>query len=235
MANTSPDNIYYPVSTDQINPLATRFAALANSVQNALNAHPYTVADHAALKALVGMTTGSLAVVVEGGAIFEYNGTAWIQKTEGHFTSAAARSTAYAKASSAYLVPGATSYISGSEVMYTYGNGQWRAPLSNVVSQATVLVGSVPPVGTQLIRQTKVATVSSNSSGDASIAYDSAFPNGVLSVQLQRRDYSSLGMTIEILASSQSLTQANFRIYGSNGSPVGAASGFSYAMEVVGW
>jgi hypothetical protein len=36
MATTSPDNIRYPVSTDQIAPLETHFANLANDVQTAL-------------------------------------------------------------------------------------------------------------------------------------------------------------------------------------------------------
>lgn len=37
MATTSPDNIYYPVSTDQVAPLATHFQTLATSTQTALN------------------------------------------------------------------------------------------------------------------------------------------------------------------------------------------------------
>lgn len=38
MATTSPDNIYYPTSSNQIAPLETVFSTLAASVQTALNA-----------------------------------------------------------------------------------------------------------------------------------------------------------------------------------------------------
>lgn len=55
-ANTSPDNITYPVSTDQIAPLETVFATLATSVQLALTAQAKyfigTVATQAARDAI---------------------------------------------------------------------------------------------------------------------------------------------------------------------------------------
>ena len=66
-----------------------------------------SIADLAALALLTGMTTGNLRVVQEGGALFEFNGTAWAQQTEATFASSAARDSAYAKASSAFLTAGA--------------------------------------------------------------------------------------------------------------------------------
>ena len=66
-----------------------------------------SIADLAALALLTGMTTGNLRVVQEGGALFEFNGTAWAQQTEATFGSSAARDSAYAKASSAFLTAGA--------------------------------------------------------------------------------------------------------------------------------
>lgn len=55
-ANTSPDNITYPVSTDQVAPLETVFATMATSVQNAFDASrrnfSAVVADLAARNAL---------------------------------------------------------------------------------------------------------------------------------------------------------------------------------------
>lgn len=125
MANTTPDNIYYPVVGDQMNPLAGKFALLASSVQNALNAHPYNPSDLTALAALSGMSSGSLAVVQEGGAVFEYNGTAWIQITEARFATAAARDTAYAKASGAYRNTNARARLADRGYVTAYFGTAW--------------------------------------------------------------------------------------------------------------
>ena len=104
-ASTSPDNITYPISTDAFGPLETSFATMATSVQTALNnTKTYRTADHISLNAMTGMASGALATVIEGGAIFAYNGTIWIQETPAYFASLGARDTAYAKASGAYRV-----------------------------------------------------------------------------------------------------------------------------------
>lgn len=109
MPLTAPDNLFKPDSTTQITPLETTLAAMQDSVQTALNTRAvksYKPADLAALAAITTMTSGDLAVVLEGGAIFEY-GTSWVQRTEARFGSASARDTAYAKASGVYRVQGA--------------------------------------------------------------------------------------------------------------------------------
>ena len=104
-ASTSPDNITYPISTDAFGPLETSFATLATSVQTALNGlKTYRTADHISLAAITGMATGALATVIEGGAIFDYNGTIWVQSTPATFATNTARDTAYAKATGAYRV-----------------------------------------------------------------------------------------------------------------------------------
>jgi hypothetical protein len=80
MANTTPDNIYYPVASDQITDLNVIFANQANSVQNALNRHTYKPADITALNALTGMLPGDLALVLSTYTMFMYTGstTGWV-------------------------------------------------------------------------------------------------------------------------------------------------------------
>lgn len=112
-ASTSPDNIIYPVSTDAFGPLETAFATMATSIQTALNStKTYRTADLNSLAAITGMATGSLASVIEGGAIFAYDGTLWQQKTQATFASSGVRDTAYAKATGSYKINGVMIYRS---------------------------------------------------------------------------------------------------------------------------
>lgn len=101
MAANTADGITYPVSTDGYS-YAAQMATLATTTQAALDKRARKPADLAALAAYSGMTSGDLAIVAEGGAIFRYNGTVWVQTTPAVFASASARDTAYAKASAAY-------------------------------------------------------------------------------------------------------------------------------------
>lgn len=72
MATTTPDGIYYPISTTQIAPLETQFSTLATSVQTALtNKKQITVANAAALGALTLATYPNYTAYVSG------NGTTW--------------------------------------------------------------------------------------------------------------------------------------------------------------
>lgn len=109
VANTTR-GITYPTGTDQVAPLHTVFATMATSIDTALGKIIFRPADLAALAAITGMLSGDIAIVAEGGALFEYNGTAWAQKTEAHFASATTRDTAYSKANGVYRVPSATVY-----------------------------------------------------------------------------------------------------------------------------
>lgn len=124
-ANTSPDNIVYPVSTDAVAPLESVFATLAISIQNALNKHPFATADLASLAAITGMAAGDLAEVIEGGAIFRYSGTGWVQATAATFGSASARDTAYAKASGAFRVAQAEAIVTADNISYIYTGSAW--------------------------------------------------------------------------------------------------------------
>lgn len=87
-AYTSPDNIQYPVSTDQVAPLETVFANLAQSTQNALTAvvnqvndqlqiHTYRWANAGERTAQTGMAAGDLGYQMDTDVIYLYQGAAW--------------------------------------------------------------------------------------------------------------------------------------------------------------
>ncbi len=97
MATTSPDNIYYPISTTQIAPLETQFSTLATSVQTAFNAHKQiTVATAAALGALTLATYPNYVAYVSGNGSLWYNtGTKWQLANEPVVASSAARDALY--------------------------------------------------------------------------------------------------------------------------------------------
>jgi hypothetical protein len=79
-ANTTPDGIVYPTSGDQVSPLETVFANMANSVQTAINkrqGYYYRWADNAARLAQTGMRSGDKGFQVDTGYEFRYNGTKW--------------------------------------------------------------------------------------------------------------------------------------------------------------
>lgn len=83
-ANTSPDNIQYPVSTDQVAPLNTVFENLANSVQSALTlrgpTNPtwhYRWTNAAARTAQTGMRAGDVGYQADTNTAYYYNGSSW--------------------------------------------------------------------------------------------------------------------------------------------------------------
>ena len=128
-ANTSPDNITYPTSTDSFGPLETQFATLATSVQTAFNnGKTYRTADHVSLAAISGAASGALATVIEGGAIFAFDGSAWQQKTYANFPTSGARDTAYAKAGGIYRVVGLAQVFRTDRGNAEYWNGTGWMP-----------------------------------------------------------------------------------------------------------
>jgi hypothetical protein len=124
VANTTR-GITYPTGTDDVAPLQTVFATMATSIDTALGKLTFRPADLAALAALVGMSPGDIATVLEGGAIFRYTGTSWVQATPASFSSSAARDTAYAKASGTYRVGTARVFRTDTNYEEMFVNGGW--------------------------------------------------------------------------------------------------------------
>lgn len=80
-ANTSPDSIVYPVSTDQVAPLETVFANMATSIQTALNGRAvknYRWANSTARGSQTGMQAGDLGYQVDSGDTYRYSGSDWV-------------------------------------------------------------------------------------------------------------------------------------------------------------
>jgi hypothetical protein len=95
-ANTSPDNIVYPVSTDPVAPLETVFANMANSVQDALDGfrtdfddftaeraiQTFRWANTAARTAQAGMVAGDVGYQEDTKVNYIYSGSAWVATTD---------------------------------------------------------------------------------------------------------------------------------------------------------
>jgi hypothetical protein len=96
-AYTSPDNIQYPVSTDQVAPLETVFANLADSTQTALTGfrgdwnnfntqhaiRTFRWANAAARTAQTGMAAGDRGYQIDTATDYVYTGSAWTVNTGG--------------------------------------------------------------------------------------------------------------------------------------------------------
>ncbi|AXA97579.1 hypothetical protein [Microbacterium sp. PM5] len=128
---------------------------------------------------------------------------------------------------------GATAYQIDAGLTWSRRAGSW---VNTTPTFSGVLFGPALPAGAVLIEKMGVTgLVATNGSGDASIAYPTAFPNGVLFAEVRRFDFTSLGATSEIINATQSLTQLNFRVYASNGSPLTSTPNLKYVYRVVGW
>lgn len=108
-------------------------------ILNRYQLRTYRVADLNALDTLIGMETGSLAVVLSGNALFEYVAGGWRQLTESVFATTALRDAAYALAAGAYAVLGARSRVTGTGITYRHNGTAWKAWESDWITYAPAL------------------------------------------------------------------------------------------------
>jgi hypothetical protein len=104
-------------STDPVSPLENLFNTQAAALQAQIIYN--STADLASLNGITA-TAGLTYVVLEGGALFVGDGTKFVQLTNAKFATTGARDTAYAKASAAYKVQGATATDNTTYTTYTY-------------------------------------------------------------------------------------------------------------------
>lgn len=234
-ASTSPDNIPYPISTDAFGPLESVFAAMATGLQTALNNKgTYRTADLASLITLTGMTTGSLATVIEGGATFEWNGTIWVQKTRASFTSTSTRDAAYAKASAQFLVTGVAIATVGAQDCVWNGtvwvNSAIRmsgAPSNGVVASGAAFTNITTPM-----IQGGTAVISLNGSSSGTISFDQPFPNGVLTVIPVNGDASARGSSN---LSVNGVTLSNFTVVAYTAGALAGGGAYRVNWLAIGW
>lgn len=102
------------------------------------------VADFDALAAAstAELLSGDLAYVTEGAVIVVWSGLAWTQATTAKFATATARDTAYAKASAAYRVAGATSRIATDLFDRQYAGTKWLPMGGNLPILPTSVAGT---------------------------------------------------------------------------------------------
>ena len=122
--------------------------------------------------------------------------------------------------------------------MYVFRSGSWKKSGSVVLAAPpAVLAGSIPPANARLLEQAGQVTVSTSAGGDVTLTFPTAFPNGLLSVQLQRQGFGTYGVTIEVGSDTVPPTLAAyvFRVFAANGTPVASAAGLKYSFVAIGW
>lgn len=213
-ANTSPDNITYPVSTDAVAPLETVFATMATSVQTALSNFRSSklnlvVADLAALALVTGMSVGQLAIVTEGGAVFEYNGTTWVQQTIAQFSTTGARDTAYAKASSAYLVAWtAQALITSTGQNLQYNGSAWVNPFSSGLNP--IVPTSVAGTGVT-VSSSGVVTLTAASIASMNGVFSSTYDNYLILADFPTHSTGSATQMRLRLAGTDDVTASSYQ------------------------
>lgn len=169
----TPVPIYYPDENAPVAPLENLFKLVADSVAAGFSSGGVPrVADLAALFTSVG-NAGDMLRVIEGGAIFQYVGSGWVQRTEARFASTSVRDTAYAKASGVYRVPGvARVRIDGRSYPMVWAGtasvGSWVAEVGMIQLRPP----TVDPPAT--------ASIDAGGTGVMSSANDTAFANSLL-------------------------------------------------------
>ncbi len=124
---TSPWNLPLFGAGDSVAPLEGNFNLISNALNTSLSSAFAAPADLDGLAAVTGMVAGSVALVLDSGATFRYNGVHWVQATPATaFISLALLSTAYAKGAGAYLVAGATCRIPSESFERRYTGTNWR-------------------------------------------------------------------------------------------------------------
>lgn len=126
-ANTSPDNIIYPVSTDAVSPLETVFANMAQSVQDALtgNRTPYANVGGLPGSAITGQAA---LVLTTPGAWWQWDGSAWQMRGVAQFADGTARDSALTSPQAGWQ-----SRIATETFDRQYSGSAWIASVDSVV------------------------------------------------------------------------------------------------------
>lgn len=223
-ASTSPDNITFPISTDSFGPLETAFAVLATSVQTALNGtKTYRTADHTSLAAITGMAPGALATVIEGGAIFDYNGTIWIQSTPAIFATTSARDTAYAKAGGAYRVLGAQVRITAGGYLTQWStiSSSWRSVEAGLVRIVPTVAGTGVTVDVNgKVTFVAATTISLNN------CFSADFDHFLVSIDCSVVTVAA-NLMLRLRAAGVDLATASYQYGGTTGNGTATPSGFN--------
>lgn len=104
-----------------------------------------------------------------------------------------------------------------------------------VVGATAGLVGGVLPAAATILEQSGRYPLSTNFNADTAIIFPVPFPAGVLSVHLQRYDFSALGPTLEILNTVQGLDRVNFRVYVPSTGAALVGANLEYTYIATGW
>ncbi|MGE0399952.1 MAG: hypothetical protein AB7T06_24770 [Kofleriaceae bacterium] len=144
------------------------------------------VADLDALAALTNMGTGDIREVVELAAMFMYTGSAWVQISDAYFASAAARDTAYNKASAVYKVAGrANIFRTDTGYRQSWDGTGWRY-------QSGALIPVIPTSAVNAtVGASGVVTFSSAASVSLNGCFNSQFDNYVIQIEITSKTANS--------------------------------------------
>lgn len=131
-----------------------RLLALETDVETLQDRVTVRVADFTALAAAATgeLLSGDLAYVTEGRVIMAWSGSTWFQVTTATFASAAARDTAYAKASAAYRVAGAKSALTSiPDNEFVYTGSAWVPASPGAIAIRVVRASNTPALSTAYV------------------------------------------------------------------------------------
>lgn len=164
-ANWSAIDTFAGTTNTSLGTLTTNLTNLSNrhQVQAGATQANFIAADLTALALITvaaGAQTGDTATVTEGGAVFSFNQVTpvWTQLTPATFASSAARDTAYAKASAAYLVQGAqvrrtdTGWVEQYSALYNSGTN----PVGAVTAGWYPVTGLLPYISARNLTATAI-------------------------------------------------------------------------------
>jgi hypothetical protein len=204
-ANTTPDNITYPVSTDQVAPLETVFATMAASIQ-------------AALSARFGNVAGVVPSLPVGSA--SARNTLFPAPVQGNRVWRTDTGTEEVY----YAAYNATTNIGGITPAGWYNDTN----IYQITGQLSKIGGIYQtfPASSRVIRKITYVEATTNPAGVVTVTFTTAFPNGVAHISVM----THTGTAASPVINGGSLSKTGVQlVWGA------ANTAISFSYEAVGW
>lgn len=112
----------------------------------------------------------------------------------------------------------------------------WRvADATRVVGGGPIITAAPTWASTQFRVQGGTFVQGTDASGDLTLTYPTAFPNGVLCIMAQQGDNTHAGATYVPYQGSQALTGCKIRVYNSSGAVWTSSGNMRVMWMAVGW
>jgi hypothetical protein len=112
----------------------------------------------------------------------------------------------------------------------------WSRPVYRTLLGApgSVLAGAVPTVAAPILEQSGTFSVTTNVNGDSSFNFPAPFPNGLISVRLERFNFVSVAAVLTVGNATQTVGSYSWRTYSTSGAPL-VSTTVSFAYHAIGW